>query len=194
MERNLVQDVRVKSLQRIRTSDGSVTLKIRGEARSRAAEAKFIEALQGNQMFAQVVLEREAERAGGGIDFDVSLPVSSTPPPFEPLPIPPPQKVDQFGKPLQPGAKVLRTLSSPAGKGAPAQMLPPAPPVAAPTRPAVLVQPPANAPAARPLPERAPVFHRPLDQPPASSQDESTSTSTMRGRPPRRQSSDGGLP
>lgn len=173
MERNLVQDVRLKSFQRIRSGDGSVTLKVRGEAKSRKAEAMFIEALQGNGTFQQVSLEREAERAGGGIDFDVALPVASTPPAFEPVPVPAPQKVDQFGRPLQPGAKVLRTLTGPAVP-APA---PVKPPVAEPARPKAPVPAPSPVPAQgnavpgnegnnpmptnpRPLLERGPVFNR----------------------------------
>ena len=146
MERNLVQDVRIRSLQRVRASDGSVTMKVRGEAKNRAAEAKFIEALQGNAMFAQVVLEREAERTGGGIDFDLSLPVSAAPPPFEAVPIPPVQVIDQFGRPLAKGAKILGTL--PAGKAA-------VPAVKAPvgTRPLPGLPPPAPArPPAQPPP------------------------------------------
>lgn len=184
MERNLVQDVRLKSFQRIRSSDGSVTLKVRGEAKSRKAGAQFIEALQGNGTFLQVALEREAERAGGGIDFDVALPVVPAPPAFEPIAVLPPQKVDQFGKPLLPGAKVLRALTGPAA----------APP--APVKPAVVESPkprplaptqgnsapgnemnnlrprPLNS---RPLMERGPVLNR--ERGPRSSPQESPSNS-----------------
>ncbi|MFN8012503.1 MAG: hypothetical protein U0P81_14125 [Holophagaceae bacterium] len=88
LERSLVQDVRVKSIQRTRGSDQGVQLALKGEARSRDAEVKFIERLQGNGVFAQVLLEREAERQGGGLDFEVKLPASSTPRPYEPLPEP----------------------------------------------------------------------------------------------------------
>lgn len=169
MERNLVQDVRLKSFQRIRSSDGNVTLKLRGEAKSRKAEAQFIEALQGNGTFLQVSLEREAERAGGGIDFDLALPVLPMPPAFEPIPVPPAQKVDQFGKPLLPGAKVLRALSGPAA--APPAPLKPA--TAPPTKPKPAAPAPVNETAApgnqgnspapmnqRPVIERGPAFNR----------------------------------
>lgn len=201
LERNLVQDVRIRSLQRLRASDGSVSLKLRGEARSRLAEANFIEALQGNGMFLQVVLEREAERAGGGIDFDISLPVSSTPPKFVPLPIPPAQKVDQFGKPLQPGAKILRSLSSPGGKAAPIAAGPksapvPAPariPVAAPVAPLKPAQPQAPAQVRPQLEQRVPSFNRGIEatvQPPAAT----SPTVETRPRPPRKAGREEGLP
>lgn len=163
MERNLVQDVRLKSFQRIRSSDGSVTLKVRGEAKSRKAEAQFIEALQGNGTFLQVALEREAERAGGGIDFDVALPVVPAPPAFEPIAVLPPQKVDQFGKPLLPGAKVLRALTGPAAAPpAPVKPAPVKPAVAEPPKPAAPVDPVSPPPPVypRPLPERGPAFNR----------------------------------
>lgn len=88
LERSLVQDVRIKSIQRSRAADQSVQLALKGEARSRDAEAKFIERLQGNKVFAQVLLEREAERQGGGLDFELKLPASATPTPYEPLPEP----------------------------------------------------------------------------------------------------------
>jgi hypothetical protein len=86
LERSLVQDVRIKSLQRNRSTDMKVQLKLKGEARSREAEADFVEALQKNAFFEQVILEREGERQGGGVDFDYTLAVSSNPPPYQPLP------------------------------------------------------------------------------------------------------------
>jgi len=86
LERSLVQDVRVKSIQRNRSADMKVQLKLRGEARSRAAEAHFVESLQKNPFFEQVILEREGERQGGGVDFDYTLAVASVPPPYQPLP------------------------------------------------------------------------------------------------------------
>jgi hypothetical protein len=219
MERNLVQDVRIRSLQRVRSSDGSVTMKIRGEARARAAEAGFIEALQGNGMFTQVVLEREAERAGGGIDFDVSLPVASAPPAFEPVPIPPVQVVDQFGKPLTANAKVVKTLS--AGQ----TLVPAAKPVPAPTAP-VPVKPEPQPPQSRPIPapqppfrgqggaqgqgdmqgqvnqqgqesvrpSRAPGFNRGQEQQAPQRNDNSPDTPSPRRRPTRRGGNDGGAP
>ncbi len=88
LERSLVQDVRVKSIQRTRGTDQTVQLALKGEARSRDAEVKFIERLQGNGVFTQVLLEREAERQGGGLDFELKLPATSTPKAYEPLPGP----------------------------------------------------------------------------------------------------------
>jgi hypothetical protein len=86
LERSLVQDVRIKSLQRNRGTDMKVQLKLKGEARTRAAEAAFVESLQKNHFFEQVLLEREGERQGGGVEFDYTLAVSPTPPPYLPLP------------------------------------------------------------------------------------------------------------
>ena len=86
LERSMVLDVRVKSLQRARGADRSVQVKVKAEALARAAEAGFIEALQKNPFFAQVILEREAERQGGGVDFDCTLAAREVPPPFIPLP------------------------------------------------------------------------------------------------------------
>jgi hypothetical protein len=88
LERSLVVDVRVKSLQRTRGTDQSVQLAIKGEARSREAEVRFIERLQANRTFAQVLLEREAERQGGGLEFELKLPAAATPEPYTPLPEP----------------------------------------------------------------------------------------------------------
>ena len=60
----MVQDVRLKSLQRTRNAAQSVELKIRGEAKSRAAEEAFVAALQKNPFFTQVILERESGSPG----------------------------------------------------------------------------------------------------------------------------------
>jgi hypothetical protein len=105
LERNLAQDVRLKSVQRTRGSDLRVQLKLKGEAKSRAAESAFVEALQKNPFFEQVVLEREGERQGGGVDFDCTLAAVSLPPPYVPLPkYGPATKVAAVAKPMaQPG-------------------------------------------------------------------------------------------
>lgn len=87
LERNLAQDVRLKSIQRTRGSDRKVEIKIKGEARSREAEVAFMSALQKNPFFAQVIMEREAERQGGGIDFDYTLTAADAPPAYTPLPL-----------------------------------------------------------------------------------------------------------
>jgi hypothetical protein len=60
-----------------------VVMKLKGEARTRLAEAAFVEALRATPVFAQVILERESERAGGGWDFEISLPTATVPPPFQ---------------------------------------------------------------------------------------------------------------
>lgn len=88
LERTLVDGVRTKAIARNRGTDGTVELKLRGESRRREDEAEFIENLQKNGLFVQVVLEREAERQGGGIDFELRLPMVPTPPPYEALPTP----------------------------------------------------------------------------------------------------------
>jgi hypothetical protein len=86
LERSMVEDVRIKSIQRNRGSDMRVQLKIKGEAQTRDAEAAFVESLQKNAFFEQVILEREGERQGGGVDFDYTLAAATVPPPYQPLP------------------------------------------------------------------------------------------------------------
>ena len=86
LERSLVVDVRLKSVQRTRSTDMKVQIKLKGEARTRKAEAAFMVALQNNAFFEQVFLEREAERQGGGVDFEYTLAARSVPPPYTPLP------------------------------------------------------------------------------------------------------------
>jgi len=86
LERSLVQDVRIRNITRTRGSDQQVSIKIKGEARSPEAEANFIEALQANAYFFPLILDREAERQGGGLEFEIMIGISQTPPPYEPLP------------------------------------------------------------------------------------------------------------
>ena len=86
LERTLVVDVRLKSLQRTRGADQKVQIKVKGEALSREAEIAFVEALQKNPFFEEVILEREAARQGGGVEFDYTLAAFSVPPPYAPLP------------------------------------------------------------------------------------------------------------
>lgn len=101
LERCLVQDVRVKSLIRSRGSDQNISIKLRGESRSAQAEAEFIEELQNNNYFAPVILDRETERQGGGMEFELILGISPVPPPYEPLP--------RFG----PGSKKMAAQAAP---------------------------------------------------------------------------------
>jgi hypothetical protein len=87
MERSLVQDVRLKSIQRIRSSGGQgVQIKLKCEARTRDAEEEFIRALLENHFFLPAEFEREAERQGGGIEFELTLPVNPTPLAYVSLP------------------------------------------------------------------------------------------------------------
>jgi hypothetical protein len=83
LEQCMVPDMRLKALQRTRSSGQQVVMKLKGEARTRQAEAAFIEALHDAPIFTQVVLEREAERVGGGWEFELSLPTASVPAPFQ---------------------------------------------------------------------------------------------------------------
>ena len=85
LERSLVDDVRLKSIQRTRSADHRVQLKLKGEARSRKAEARFVGELQRNACFEAVLLEREAELEEG-IAFECTLVAGAVPPPFVPLP------------------------------------------------------------------------------------------------------------
>lgn len=87
LEQCLVPDMRLKGLQRTRSAGQQVVMKLKAEARTREAEAAFVEALHGAPVFAQVILEREAERPGGGWDFDLTLPAAPVPPPFEVKPV-----------------------------------------------------------------------------------------------------------
>ncbi len=86
LERSLVQDVRIRSLQRSRGSDQTVLVKLKGEARTREAEAAFVASIEKNSFFSQMILERESERQGGGIDFEYTLPLAAVPPPYVALP------------------------------------------------------------------------------------------------------------
>jgi hypothetical protein len=83
LEQCMVPDMRLKALQRARSTTQQVVMKLKGEARTRQAEAGFVEALRADPVFAQVILEREAERTGGGWDFEISLPTAAVPPPFQ---------------------------------------------------------------------------------------------------------------
>jgi len=82
LEQCMVPDMRLKGLQRARSSGQQVVMKLKGEARTREAEAAFVESLRVTPVFAQVILERESERTGGGWDFEISLPAAAVPPPF----------------------------------------------------------------------------------------------------------------
>ncbi|MCL1892841.1 MAG: hypothetical protein FWG02_01220 [Holophagaceae bacterium] len=88
LERSLVQDVRIKSIQRTRGNDQTVQLKLRGESRNTDAETDFIESLKENFAFAQVILEKESEltNSRGAIEFDYSLLLNTEPPEYELLP------------------------------------------------------------------------------------------------------------
>jgi hypothetical protein len=136
LEQCMVPDMRLKALQRVRSSGQQVVMKIKGEARTRLAEAAFVDALRSAPVFAQVVLEREAERTGGGWDFEISLPAAAIPPPFQ----------VKVMKPAAPAAP-------PAGAAVPA---PPAPtrvptPLAGPP-PQAVAPPNAGSPALQPHP------------------------------------------
>lgn len=131
LERSLVQDVRLKAIQKVRGSDQRVALKLKGEARSREAEEKFVVSLQKDDLFQQVILEREAERTGGGVDFEIFLPVVSVPSPYKPFPLP--EKAKAWAQPIPANVKM---------KGL-------APTAPSPTRTAPLPMPAPSAPAQR---------------------------------------------
>jgi hypothetical protein len=139
LERSMVQDVRLKSLQRTRNTAQAVELKIRGEAKSRAAEEAFVAELQKNAFFTQVILEREADRPGGGVEFEYTLPVSAAPPAYAPLPkFGPPRAVPALTpkplpQPLPKPGPVARTVPSPTA--APPLVVAPPPPATVPVRP-----------------------------------------------------------
>lgn len=82
LEACMVPDLRIRTLHRTRASSGEVVLKLKGEGRSRAAQAAFVEALAASPYFEALQLEREAERPGGGVEFEGTLPLHPDPPPF----------------------------------------------------------------------------------------------------------------
>jgi len=158
LERSLVKDVRIKSIQRNRSTDMKVQLKLKGEARSREAEADFVESLQKNAFFEQVILEREGERQGGGVDFDYTLAVASIPPPYQPLP-----KVTAAPS-RAPTALPRAAAALAATAKAPGVAVPGRPAMAAPARPATAAPPvPAQVPPASNFPPRQRL--QPLNQP-----------------------------
>lgn len=148
LEQCMVPDMRLKGFQRARSNAQQVVMKLKGEARTRQAEAAFVEALRKAPVFEQVVLERESERAGGGWDFELSLPAAAIPPPFHLKIIKPSAPAASFRAPA-PGRPVA--VPMPAAKAA---ALNPKPPQVAPplTRPATAAA-PAIPDAARPVPE-----------------------------------------
>ena len=114
LEQCMVPGMRLKGVQRSRGNGQQVVMKLKGEAQSREAEAGFVDALRTAPVFAQVILERESERPGGGWDFELSLPAAAVPPPFE--------------------TRAVKTGPSPAPAAAPPRAVaPPAPPAAVPS-------------------------------------------------------------
>lgn len=134
LERCMVPDMRLRSIQRVRGAQQQVVMKLKGEARTVAAETAFISALRGAPVFDQVVLERESERQGGGWDFELTLPVAAVPPPFQQtVPVSAsakavPAKVPAAALPApRPATSAVasptRLAPPPAGKAAPAPLL-----------------------------------------------------------------------
>ncbi len=194
LEQCMVPDMRLKGLQRARSSAQQVVLKLKGEARTREAEAAFVEALRGTPVFAQVVLERESERTGGGWDFEITLPAAAVPPPFKLKVInqtpagqaPAAVRTPVAGKPSRPVAVALPTPPQPVKPIRPTQ---PAPGSAQPGlgRPAagLGIQPPQ--PTTRPAPQAIPAVTQPLPQPtpaPPTEEEETGRVRRTRIRPP----------
>jgi hypothetical protein len=141
LEQCMVPDMRLKGLQRARSSAQQVVMKLKGEARTRQAEAAFVEALRTAPVFAQVILERESERTGGGWDFEISLPAAAVPPPFQVKAI-----------------KLAAASPSPMGVAVRPVAVAARPPVAVPSRPPTApVPPPAAMP---PVPIPAPALNQ----------------------------------
>lgn len=140
LEQCMVPDMRLKGFQRVRSNAQQVVLKLKGEARTREAEAAFVEALRGAPVFEQVVLEREAERTGGGWDFELSLPATPVPPPFH-------LKVMKPAAALTVAAPVAVAMPSGKAQGPRPPTSRPPVPSARPVAPAVNAPPGPNAPA-----------------------------------------------
>ena len=145
LERCMVPDMRLRSIQRVRGAEQQVVMKLKGEARTAAAESAFIGALRQAPVFDQVILEREAERPGGGWDFELTLLVSATPPPFKQDA---PAATGRKGVPVPPPAA---TPAAPAPRPTPAAAPPAAPPPPA-GRPPILLHASPETTQARPAP------------------------------------------
>jgi len=167
LERSLVQDVRIKNVQRTRDSAQHVQLKIKAEAHNRPAEDAFLESLRKNTFFAQTILEREAE-IQGGLEFDLTLPVSDSPSPYTPLPKygPASKKGPQSAAaPLKPVATQAPIKPNPAPLKPAANPAPPRPVVSPRPAPPMIARPTS----AQPGPtNKAPIFNpggNPAQQP-----------------------------
>jgi hypothetical protein len=165
LEQCMVPDMRLKGVQRARSNAQQVVLKLKGEARTRQAEAEFVEALRATPVFAQVVLERETERAGGGWDFEISLPAAAVPPPFR-------------VKAIKQGAATPVRASAPVRP----PVAVPGKPVATAARPAIVPPPPTH-PAAPVKPPPPSVQARPAPVPPPAEDDEQGSRKRRPARP-----------
>ncbi|MDP2876495.1 MAG: hypothetical protein Q8O00_09955, partial [Holophaga sp.] len=116
LERSLVQDMRIRGLQRSRGADQQVIVKLKGEARTRAAEAAFVESVEKNPYFSQIILERENERPGGGIEFEFTMPLAAIPPTYVALPTFGPRKIDSpkaTASTKAPGAAPIKAVAKP---------------------------------------------------------------------------------
>lgn len=82
LEMDLPEGMRLRSIQRSRSREG-VSMKLKGEARTRESQEAFVDALRANPVYAQVSLERESERQGGGWEFEMTLLAAPVPPPFK---------------------------------------------------------------------------------------------------------------
>ena len=103
-------------------------------------------ALQKNPFFDQVILEREGERQGSGVDFDYTLSVANNPPPYQPLPKGPAQP--KVAAPAQHQAAPQKGIAVPPPAASRAVPVTPAAPAASPA-PASDSEPPANRPPQR---------------------------------------------
>jgi hypothetical protein len=165
LEQCMVPDMRLKGLQRARSSAQQVVMKLKGEARTREAEAAFVEALRTAPVFAQVILERESERTGGGWDFEITLPTAAVPPPFQVKPIKLATNAPSpAAAPARPAAVAARPAVAPARPPMPSAM-PPVPVSTPPPAesPQVLPAPPPPAPMQTnegPVPRRRPARKR----------------------------------
>lgn len=184
LEQCMVPDMRLKGLQRARSSAQQVVLKLKAEARTREAEAAFVEALRGTPVFAQVVLEREAERTGGGWDFEITLPAAPVPPPFKAKAInqtpagqaPAPARASAPTKPGRPVAVALPTPPQAVKAVRPNQPGPAVQPIAGRPAPGLAGQPaqppqPSSRPAPQPAAAAAQPPPPPTQAPPAEDEE-----------------------
>lgn len=69
----IVPNVHINSILRNSFSGKGIKIEVTGEASSRKAEVAFMESLEKNNFFKQIVLEKESESQEGGVLFAINI-------------------------------------------------------------------------------------------------------------------------